>query len=245
MRKQATLENMFLGQGVLWQQVWRCLDAISAQSPTDSGCSLGSEARPQGQTLQACTAQLKKTLSSISGEAQDGALDADAAPAPSPKRPRLDPWKENGEPAQPRIADAIYTSHQHGDVPLPDDLMTSLVDVYFARIHPWIPMLHVRHFRRRMKDASQRSRLTTIFHAIVSLCVRFSDDPRLGDAKARAELAKRSRETVILQSMQSFSVENLQALIICAFDTVRAPRDRKYLRYGWLTSVEDWQRAES
>lgn len=211
---------MFLGQGVLWQQVWRCLDAISAQSPTDSGCSIGIDQRLQGQTLQACTAQLKKTLSSISSDAQDRPTEADSGSAPSPKRPRLDAWKEAAEPTQVLAADTSYAVDQQGDVALPDDLLASLVDIYFVRIHPWIPMLHVRQFRQRMVNPTQRKRLTAIFHAIVSLCVRFSDDPRLGDAKTRLEISRRSRDTVILQSMQSFSVENLQALIICAFDTV-------------------------
>lgn len=34
----ATLENMFLGQGVPWQQVWKCLDSPGIQPlPFDSG----------------------------------------------------------------------------------------------------------------------------------------------------------------------------------------------------------------
>jgi DNA-directed RNA polymerase specialized sigma24 family protein len=56
---------------------------------------------------------------------------------------------------------------------------------------------------------------------MVSLCARFSNDERLGNAQAKMELSRRSREAVILNSMESFSVANLQALIICAFDTVR------------------------
>lgn len=64
------------------------------------------------------------------------------------------------------------------DVELPpDDLIDALVEIYFARIHPWIPMLHVREFRERMATPSKRQRLGTMFHAIVSLCVRFSHDP--------------------------------------------------------------------
>jgi hypothetical protein len=38
----------------------------------------------------------------------------------------------------------------------------------------------------------------------------------------RNSYMKLSRQTVILQSMESFSVENLQALVIRAFDTVSA-----------------------
>ncbi|KKY35460.1 putative c6 transcription [Diaporthe ampelina] len=76
-----------------------------------------------------------------------------------------------------------------------------------------------------MKDPSQCGQITTICHAIVSICTRFSNDPRLGhDSEARAQKAKRSRDAVILQSMQSFSVENLQALIIVAFDTIGSGR---------------------
>ncbi|KAL1888436.1 hypothetical protein Sste5346_009553 [Sporothrix stenoceras] len=86
----------------------------------------------------------------------------------------------------------------------------SLIDIYFARLHPWIPMLHVHQFRQKIADPAQRPRLVSI---------RFSNDERLGDDSSRAELATKCRETVILHSMKSFLVENIQALIICAFDT--------------------------
>ncbi|KAI1762232.1 fungal-specific transcription factor domain-containing protein [Hypoxylon sp. FL1150] len=106
----------------------------------------------------------------------------------------------------------------------PKDLVDALVEIYFANIHPWIPMLHVRDFRQRMANGRERSRLTTIFHAIVSLCARFSNDVRLGGAEKKAQDAKKSKQTVLLRSMESFSVENLQALIICAFDTLGSGR---------------------
>ncbi|GKT69631.1 C6 transcription factor [Colletotrichum tofieldiae] len=99
------------------------------------------------------------------------------------------------------------------------DVMDSLVEIYFANIHPWIPMLHVRQFRERMRDQAQRPQLSTIFHAMVSLCARFSQDPRLGPPEEKSRYAKRCRQFVILNSMESFSVENLQALTIIAFDT--------------------------
>lgn len=113
---------------------------------------------------------------------------------------------------------ATLLKDQHG-LP-PRDLVDSLVEIYFERIHPWIPMLHVRKFRQRLLDPAGRSDMSTVLHAIVSLCVRFSDDPRLGAPRMKEELAKKSREAVILRSMESFSVKNLQALIICAFDIV-------------------------
>jgi hypothetical protein len=109
--------------------------------------------------------------------------------------------------------------------PLSDALVDSLVEIYFEQIHPWIPMLHVRQFRAMLADPAQRSRLSTILHAITSLCIRFVHDKSLDAAPSlRAEYATRSRQHVILASMESFSVENLQALIICAFDTIGSGR---------------------
>jgi hypothetical protein len=100
------------------------------------------------------------------------------------------------------------------------DLVDALVEIYFSRVHPWIPILHVHQFRSQMAVPQERKHLKTILNAIVSVCVRFSDDVRLGGLEDKARLAKANRQTVILQSMESFSVENLQAMIICAFDTV-------------------------
>ncbi|OBT60920.1 hypothetical protein VE03_10801 [Pseudogymnoascus sp. 23342-1-I1] len=75
-----------------------------------------------------------------------------------------------------------------------------------------------------MANPAQRQKLTTIFHAIVSLCIRFSNDPRVSSAEVRMKYSTKSRQIVILQSMESFSVENLQALVICAFDTIGSGR---------------------
>ena len=114
---------------------------------------------------------------------------------------------------------------EYDDVDLPPkDMVNTLVEIYFAKIHPWIPMLHVRIFRERMGDDRERPRLTTIFHAVVSLCARFSNDARLGTSEEKARIAKNSKQVVLLRSMESFSVENLQALIICAFDTLGSGR---------------------
>ncbi|KAG7135058.1 Thiamine repressible genes regulatory protein thi1 like [Verticillium longisporum] len=76
----------------------------------------------------------------------------------------------------------------------------------------------------RMADAAERPRLRNIFQAIVSTCARFSDDARLGSPETKAQMTKRYRQAVIVESMESFSVENLQALIICAFDTIGSGR---------------------
>jgi len=108
----------------------------------------------------------------------------------------------------------------NSDDDLPEDLVNDLVEIYFGNIHPWIPILHVRQFRERLADPVHRKQLSTILSAIVSICARFSTDPRLASSDVRNRCSKKNRQMVILQSMESFSVENLQALIIIAFDTV-------------------------
>jgi hypothetical protein len=167
-----------------------------------------------GETLKECTTRLKSTLSSLSLDLGDI-----EPPLRSPLKRRRTNSAADGEPPS-RLHPALAVTHDDGKELPPDDLIDALVEIYFTNIHPWIPILHVRQFRERMKDPVERKKLETIFHAILSLCVRFSNDPRLRNAEVRARYSKSSRNTVILQSMELFSVENLQALVICAFDTV-------------------------
>jgi hypothetical protein len=227
-QRLVALENMFLGQGVLWQQV---LDHLtSMQSPTSTSFGL-TEAPSMNENLKDRTNRLKIGLSNLS----DGEVgDQLGLKTSSLKRRRT--TAESGQDG-PRRRPPTMIDEEENVLPA-DDLVDNLVEIYFARIHPWIPILHVRQFRERMKVPSQRQKLTTIFHAIVSLCVRFSDDPRLGDSDGKARYSRRSRQIVILQSMESFSVENLQALVICAFDTVSNPDRLKYRS----NSFTDWNR---
>jgi hypothetical protein len=215
-QRVATLENMFLGQGILWQQVFSCLNAVQHQTSIKGTFSQDTPL-PNGDTLKECTTRLKSTLSSLSVDLNDASGDIEA-PLSSPLKRRRTYGTLNEDP-EPRPRSPLPNHDDKEELP-PDDLIDALVEIYFTNIHPWIPILHVRQFRERMKDAAQRKKIETIFHAIVSLCVRFSDDPRLGSAEVRTRYSKRSRNIVILQSMESFSVENLQALVICAFDTV-------------------------
>lgn len=203
---------MFLGQGVLWQQVWNCLSTIQAQQSLTSDLPSENNATT-GVRLEDYTNRLKHTLSTLSmGDFESSS--ADLKSRLKRKRTSVDSAGISNSQQQSAAVDT-----GENDLP-PDDLLDSLVEIYFATIHPWIPILHVRQFRERMATPAQRKKLTTIFHAIVSLCVRLSDDPRLENSNVRARYSKQSRQTVILQSMESFSVENLQALVICAFDTV-------------------------
>lgn len=102
----------------------------------------------------------------------------------------------------------------------PPDLVDILVHLYFDIIHPWIPILHKTSFLRRLESTAKRPELSTILHAIVAATVRFSADKRLERKEVRDRYVQISRQTVILKSMEMFSVENLQALVIIAFNTV-------------------------
>jgi hypothetical protein len=207
------LETMFLGQGVLWQQVWNCLSAVQGQSPTTN---IPNNITVPEDSLEACTSRLKTTLSQLS-PVTPVASDSKGIERRPPKRQRNinDSGKEERQMRQ-----SWDPEDESISLP-PDDLVDDLVEIYFTNIHPWIPILHVRQFRVRMAHPIHRRKLTTIFHAITSLCVRFSDDPRLSGPEVRNRCTKRCRQHVILQSMESFSVENLQALVMVAFETVR------------------------
>ncbi|KAI0015916.1 fungal-specific transcription factor domain-containing protein [Xylariomycetidae sp. FL0641] len=222
-QRVSTLESMFLGQGILWQQVWRCLDAISDQNASDSGCSpSGPASHNASKQLVEYTQQLKDTLGSLGRDGRASVSEAVDAPRPN-KRPRIDDdaggWRS---PMSPRPCNPEPNAND-GQLPA-DDIVDDMIEIYFSRIHPWIPMLHVRQFRQRMRIPADRDKLKTILYAISSVCIRFCDDPRLGSSDMRAKLAKKYRQTVILRSMESFSVENLQGLIICSFDTIGGGR---------------------
>jgi hypothetical protein len=205
-RRLDALENMFLGQGVLWQQLWNQVHATN-----NGACP------PMTGNLYEHTEQLKQKLDTLGRKRCSDDDETTGSPNAS-KRRRIS--------HSAGVAAGISSSHQDspGQKMLPPDLIDSLVELFFSNIHPWIPVLHVRQFRRRLHAQDEWYKISSILHAITSVCVRFSDDPRLGDAESRSKLAESSRQTVILQSMESFSVEGLQALIICAFDTIGSGR---------------------
>ncbi|KAF2021718.1 hypothetical protein BU24DRAFT_25930 [Aaosphaeria arxii CBS 175.79] len=202
------LESMFLGQGVLIHQLLDCLQTKGIHEPVST---------PSTNSLAGYTSQVRQTLHDL-GQKRSAGSDLTSASTTGPaKRRRVEQQATLGSPSN--------LQHESADNGfLPPDLVDTLVEIYFDRIHPWIPILHVRQFRQRMVVPTERLKLSTILRAIVSVTVRFQNDHRLGDAEAKLRLAQLSRQAVILQSMESFSVENLQALIICAFDTIGSGR---------------------
>ncbi|KAE8312512.1 fungal-specific transcription factor domain-containing protein [Aspergillus transmontanensis] len=212
-RRIDTLENMFLGQSILWKQVWEALHPNSALPSAPDEDSHNEEST--GRQLAGAREAMKKSMlqlaetkdkegTSMEGEHNDG------GDFRSPKRRKVDVVSTPQQPSRNATDFDILNS----------DLVHHLVEFYFANIHHWIPILHVRRFREQIQSYKGRQKAIYILHAIVALCSRFSDDSRLGSDAEKAELAEKSRQKVILSSMESFSVENLQALVIIAFDTI-------------------------
>jgi hypothetical protein len=208
-RRLDALENMFLGQAVLWQQLWN-----RVATTNNNGIS----PEPAIENLQAHTEQLKQRLDAL-GRKRSSDVDDDDY---------VDPRNANKRRRIRRSAHVTAGHPPHysklDQAMIPPGLVDALVEFYFSHIHPWIPVLHVRQFRQRMRTPEERCKMSNILQAITSVCLRLSNHPWLGDADIRSRLAESNRQAVILQSLESFSVEGLQALIICAFDTIGSGR---------------------
>ncbi|KAE8381913.1 hypothetical protein BDV26DRAFT_278509 [Aspergillus bertholletiae] len=249
-RRIDTLENMFLGQSVLWRQVWEALLPNSA-FPGAPEESLNGQETGSGQFASVREA-MKKSMLQLA-ETQDTAGPSreakhnDDGGFRSPKRRKVDVVSTPQRPLQKGTDFDILNS----------DLVHHLVEFYFVNIHHWIPILHVRRFREQIQSDRGRQKAIHILHAIVALCSRFSDDTRLGSDAEKAQLAEKSRQKVILSSMESFSVENLQALVIIAFDTQlqlsveeehlsnhSQPGETLIRRMAFLKPSTSWREAE-
>lgn len=192
--------------------------------------------QPTGTAQQRITAEvacLKRDLM----DAYSNSADIDNA-NPVPQKIRRQHSGNTGSPSTPNRMDgsseagdvrdnptirsrkrSITNFFDDPDLP-PFDLMQQLVAIYFNTIHPWIPVIHQQCLLRKLDSPAERDQLSTILCAITVVTVRFSSDPRLEQQETRERLSKICRQNVILKCMENFSVENLQALIIVAFDTV-------------------------
>ncbi|CCX10632.1 Similar to Uncharacterized transcriptional regulatory protein C11D3.11c; acc. no. G2TRN9 [Pyronema omphalodes CBS 100304] len=116
----------------------------------------------------------------------------------------------------------LSTSHSF-DADLPtDDVLCTLIDLFFQHIHPSCPILHRAtlldsFFRRRPVEVSESD--VILMHAIVAAALRFSNDPRLSDSwKSHfREVAKRK---VIMFALEKPCVESLRAIVIIVLDVV-------------------------
>ncbi|KAL2862666.1 transcription factor domain-containing protein, partial [Aspergillus lucknowensis] len=208
-RRLETLENMFLGQEILWKQMWETLH------PNSQFPDLSSEVRGRDgprEEIREQQEQLKTSLLRVAASRQTS-----VAPGARPVK-------------RQRVESSVASSPEQGLNGLgvaeiiDSDLLGQLVEFYFHNIHHWIPILHVRRFRHQIQSPEGRDRAIYILYAVIAVCIRFIHDPRLPDEDRKARVAETCRQKVVLCGLEAFSVENLQALVIIAFDTIARGR---------------------
>ncbi|RDW72338.1 putative C6 transcription factor [Aspergillus mulundensis] len=212
-RRIETLENMFLGQEILWKQMWETLHPGSQFPglPTDDRQLDGESTSADG--IQDSREKLKISLLEVAASHKNS---VGASDGPRPKRQRTEvSLGPSPDPEKHTISAA--------DI-IDSDLLGLFVDFYFDNIHHWIPILHVSRFCKNIESAAGRTKSKYIIYAIIAVCIWFVDDHRLADEDKKTRIAESCRQKVLLCSMESFSVQNLQALVIIAFDTIARGR---------------------
>ncbi|KAM0275863.1 hypothetical protein ACHAQH_007335 [Verticillium albo-atrum] len=105
---------------------------------------------------------------------------------------------------------------------LPDgEVLDGVLRAYFAHVQPWIPMIHEGRFRRRLADPDEHRRLHVILHSMILVASRYIEDVDSAVAlTVSAEKQGQVRDWIVAQVMKDLSVENLQALIMIAFNDI-------------------------
>jgi hypothetical protein len=215
---------MFLGQEILWKQMWQTLhpNMEFPGIPSSVGNDLGNgNGNGNGTDLRGRRDQLKNSLIDLADSHRNSdsfGIDGSSGSGDMSQPP---PAKRQRRYLSPSVPEQDVPQYMTASDIIDSDLMTSFVEFYFQYIHHWIPILHVRRFRDQIQYPEGRQKAVHILHAIIAVGIRFVQDPRLGDDEIKAKTAETSRQSVVLCSMESFSVQNLQALVIIAFDTVR------------------------
>lgn len=111
----------------------------------------------------------------------------------------------------------------------PADVLEETINVYFEFVQPWIPIIHETQFRRRIHNPEELPHLVVVLHAMVTAAIRFVDPSVAMSADEVEKVTRQSRNFVTLTAMEKLSVENLQALIILAFNDVSTPKPARVL----------------
>lgn len=215
-RRLTSLEQMFLGQGLLLRPLLGQLQKEpSAEEPVN---------------LSKQTDDLRQELISVARGESLGDENVEQNRAhPTLKNHTLTDATSPGPPGYSLTSSALPSV----------EIVDNLVELYFQQIHPWIPVLHISSFKDSLRDPTKRESLSTILHAIVSVCLPLEDCDfarSLPDVKG---YCLRCRHTVMLRSFEAFSVQNLQALIIVAFDIVS--QGLTLCRVVDTHHITDWQ----
>lgn len=94
--------------------------------------------------------------------------------------------------------------------------LEAVVEAYFDNIHSWIPLIHKTRFLQALDDSFPGDRVLVILHAMVVAAAKFV--PTF--ATYSASMLEKQRQWVVFTAMSSLSMENLQALVILAWDDI-------------------------
>lgn len=99
--------------------------------------------------------------------------------------------------------------------------LEALLDAYFTNVHPWIPMVHMMTFRRKLQGRDEAAEAPLLLYAMLAAVFPLLNvsEGRLSADRIEREV-ERLKSTVITRATNSITVENLQALIIVAFTHV-------------------------
>lgn len=111
---------------------------------------------------------------------------------------------------------------QRGEYDVIDEFLDDLIDAYFSHVQPWIPMINMRDFRARAQDNKDQVKVVLQAMAVATLRYLEPDGEPLSPEFVKNETCK-LRRTVLLDALDGLTVENLQALIIIAFNDVSIP----------------------
>lgn len=114
------------------------------------------------------------------------------------------------------------------DLP-PQDIVYTLVDLYFKHCNTWCPILDRKTtFSVFFGSTSLNEADRVLLHAIVATTLRFLKDPRLSP-EMRSHYHAVSRQAVQLYAMDNANVEALRALVIVCLDELGTSNGPK----GW------------
>ncbi|ORY30760.1 fungal-specific transcription factor domain-domain-containing protein [Naematelia encephala] len=130
----------------------------------------------------------------------------------------LDPIDTTGNPiglSQLGGAVSPFPHSQHSStephVLPPPDIVQALIQLFFAHIHPWAPIIAPEYHLAQFSQP-----WSIVVHAIVAVSLRLSSDPRLQERKD--DYKQSAKHYVFTRAIESTSIQSAQALAILALD---------------------------
>ncbi|EFY94894.1 fungal specific transcription factor domain protein [Metarhizium robertsii] len=216
---------MFLGQGILLQQLWQARDAAAPILPSYTGRAADS--------FVTYTEKLKRSFCSmannlvVSGDGSEEERGADQPPSAigsKRKRTSHDVFVPVEGPQERATAGAVDMCQQ---IP-PSRELETILDMYFKYVHPWVPVLHAATFLRRVRDPNRPAGVSLLVQAIVAVASHFLHSPGDADSEEQQEqqqearqYASLCRQNVITSAIESNTKESIQALILVTFDSMK------------------------